>query len=227
MNSSCEYSQSDASYVLGALSPAERRVFEGHLDGCAQCSRSIRDLAGLQGLLARVDPEVFDEVPDAEPVPDTLLLRLSAAVRRGEHRRTWVTAGIAACAAAVITVGGVLALDRPDGSPVHTVTTAAARPMTTVGNDPMTARLALTSVAWGTRIDLSCSYPQWHGRYEAGASYALVVHTTDGRSKRVATWLALPGRSMQLTAATASSAPDIASVVVTTDDGTPVLALSN
>ena len=31
------YAEWDAAYVLGALSPAERLEFEGHLSGCGRC----------------------------------------------------------------------------------------------------------------------------------------------------------------------------------------------
>ena len=86
----------------------------------------------------------------------------------------------------------------------------------------MTATIALTDVAWGTRLDLTCTYPLIRGDYEGGA-YALVVHTTDGRSQRVATWNGLPGRTMQLTAATATRQANIRSVEVTRIDGTPVV----
>jgi len=221
----------DAAFVLGSLSPAERREFEGHLDNCEECSLAVRDLAGLPGLLARVDPEVFEGMPP-EPVPDTLLPRLGRAVRRRQYRRTWLTAGVAAAAAAAVTVGGVLILDGSDsGTPtaVPTIVTPSGMSMTQNGHghDPMTATVALTSVGWGTRLDLTCSYPSPLTRitYESG-SYALVVHTLDGKSQRVATWHGLPGHTMQLTAATATRAADIRSVDVVRLDGSPVLHLS-
>ena len=50
---------------------------------------------------------------------------------------------------------------------------------------------------------MTCTYPPLGGDYEGG-SYALVVHTRDGRTERIATWNGLPGATMQLTAATAS-----------------------
>ena len=59
---------------------------------------------------------MFDE-QEPEPVPETLLPRLSRAVRRRQQRRTWLTAGIAAAAAVAVTTGGVLALDRGDSAP--------------------------------------------------------------------------------------------------------------
>lgn len=227
----CPYEMWDGSYVLGSLSPAERREFEAHLDGCEHCSRAVRDLAGLPGLLGRIGPEVFEET-EPEPVPETLLPRLSRAVRRDQQRRTWLTAGIAAAAAVAVTAGGVLALDRPSSPPeaghhspavVHSV----SHPMTQSqgSHDPMVASVALTPVAWGTRLDLTCSYPVGAAAY-AGGSYALVVHTKDGRTERVATWNGLPGQSMKVSGATAAWKQDITSVVVTTQSGKPVAQLS-
>ena len=223
----CPYEMWDGAYVLGSLSPAERREFEAHLDGCEQCSRSVRDLAGLPGLLGRIGPDVLDE-PEPEPVPETLLPRLSRAVRRRQQRRTWLTAGIAAAAAVAVTTGGVLALDHPDSAPVATkppVTQPVEQTMTAVSRDPMVARVALTSVAWGTRLDLSCNYPPGTAAYEGGA-YALVVHTADGRTDRVATWNGLPGRTMSVSGATSAWKKDITSVEVTTLDGKPVARLA-
>jgi hypothetical protein len=220
----CEFAMDDAAYVLGSLSPAERKEFEAHLPGCEDCSLAVRNLAGLPGLLGRLDADVFDG-PAIEPVPDTLLPRLSRAVRRQQHRRTWLAAGVAAAVAAAISVGGVIALDHPDTSAPVAVAPLGSR-MTQVGSDPMTANVALTSVAWGTRLDLTCSYPTPRGStaYEGGA-YALVVHTTDGRSERVATWRGLPGKTMHLSAATAAQSSDITSVDVVHVDGAPVLSL--
>ena len=42
----------DASYVLGALTPAELREFQGHLAYCSRCRASVRQLAQVQWLLA-------------------------------------------------------------------------------------------------------------------------------------------------------------------------------
>src|SRR5215510_13888284 len=135
----CPYELWDGAYVLGSLSPAERREYEAHLDGCKDCSRAVRDLAGLPGLLGRIGPEVFEE-SEPEPMPETLLPRLSRAVRRRQQRRTWLTAGIAAAAAVVVTSAGVLALDNsgsssPEASPPSTsssVLPPVSRPMTSV-----------------------------------------------------------------------------------------------
>lgn len=223
----CPYELWDGSYVLGSLSPADRREFETHLDGCATCSRSLRDLAGLPGLLGRIGPEVFEET-EPDPVPETLLPRLSRAVRRERQRRTWLTAGIAAAAAVAVTVGGALVLDRPSSDSTATPTasvTAASHPMTQIARDPMSAEVALTPVAWGTRIDLTCSYPASGNIYEGGA-YALVVHTADGRTQRVASWNGLPGHVMHVSGATDARVGEITKVEVTRIPHAPVLELS-
>jgi len=230
-STNCPYEMWDGSYVLGSLSPAERREYEAHLDGCKDCSRAVRDLAGLPGLLGRIGPEVFEE-SEPEPVPETLLPRLSRAVRRRQQRRTWLTAGMAAAAAVVVTSAGVLAPDNsgsssPEAGPPSASTSVApplGRPMTNVSSDPMVASVALTPVAWGTRLDLTCSYPVSGAIYEGGA-YAMVVHTKDGRTERIATWNGLPGKSMHVTGATASWKKDISSVQVTHADGTPIAVL--
>jgi len=221
----CPFTMDDAAYVLGSLSPADRKAFEAHLPSCDDCSLAVRNLAGLPGLLGRLDADVFDP-PALDPLPDTLLPRLSRAVRRQQHRRTWLVAGAAAAVAAAISVGGVVALEHPDTSTPVAVAPPLGRAMTHVGNDAMTAHLAVTSVGWGTKLDLTCTYPTPHRAvsYEAGA-YALVVHTTDGRSQRVATWTGLPGKTMHLSAATSSLASDISSVNVVRVGGPPVLAL--
>lgn len=225
----CPYELWDGSYVIGALSPAERREYESHLDGCVRCSRAVRDLAGLPGLLGRIGPEVFESAVE-EPVPDTLMPRLVRETRRRDRRRTWLTAGVAAAAAAVVTVGGTAVLDHSTGgTPVAVPSSSspaqpAFQPMRSVSPDPMTAGVALTSVAWGTELHLQCSYGRLPGGYLSG-SYALLVHTRDGRTQKVASWNGVPGKTMQLTAATASPVGQITSVVLTKADGTPVAAL--
>ncbi len=78
-----------AAYVLGALSPAERLEFEHHLAGCEECARAVREVAGLPGLLAGVEPAVLEHAPEDDPLPDSLL---ALAARR-------------ACVAAVVAAG--------------------------------------------------------------------------------------------------------------------------
>lgn len=231
----CRYAHHDGSFVLGALSPTERQEFAEHLAGCADCARAVRELAGLPGLLARVDPDVLECSPIEEPVPDTLLPTLVRQVRHTQRRRMFVTAGVAAAAAMIVAVGtlsltGALDGDRtPTASPSSSATliTPAGQAMLPVGQASMAANLAFEPVAWGTRLDLTCTYPLGEDAYESprAATYALVVHTRDGRTEQVATWRSLPGQTMRLAAASSASLEDISSVEVRTAGGEPVLRL--
>jgi Putative zinc-finger len=227
---SCDFADRDGSYVLGALSPAERLEFEQHLAGCADCARSVRELAGLPGLLARVDPAVLDEPAPEEPLPETLLPALLQAVRRTRRRRTLVAAGVAAAALTAV-VAIPLSLTRSDDgrTPSAAPPAAAGRAMATVGDAPVRATIALTPVAWGTRLDLACTYGEAGERYHhlpPSVTYGLFVRTRDGRTEEVGTWRSLEGRTMRLTAATAAPRQDIASVEVRTAKGRPVLELA-
>ncbi len=224
---SCAFADNDATYVLGALSPAERLAYEQHLDTCADCTRAVRQLAGLPGLLARVDPAVLEEPADLEPVPEAVLTNLVWEVRRTRRRRRLATVGLAA--AAILAVAALafstLRGPEPESPP------AAAAPglaMTPVGNVPVHARLALESVAWGTRLQLACTYApdaSWTTRPHA-PTYTLFVRTRDGQTQEVGTWRSVEGKTMRLSAATATLRQDIASVEVRTADGRAILRSS-
>jgi hypothetical protein len=233
----CQFAHLDGAYVLGSLAPTERLDFEAHLPGCTECSRRVRELAGLPGLLAQVDvADLEARTPDA-PLPSTLLPALVREARGEQRRRSVVTAGLAAAAAAVfvgaLAAGGVF--DRSSAptsaaSPAPSVTRSAApagQAMVPVGVVPVKAAVALTGVAWGTKLDLTCSYPKGDGDYTGPipSAYALVVHTREGGWEQVATWKGLPGKTMRLTGATATGRTDITSVEVRTSDGWVVLKL--
>ena len=233
---SCEFAQYDGSYVLGSLSPVERQQFEQHLSGCRECARSVRELAGLPGLLARVEPQVVegsaDEEPLAqEPVPETLLPSLVHEVRRSRFRRMSLTVAAAAASIVAVVVASLAATGVLSGpntpaavGPTPSASVSTVQDMTPVVQGPVRARIAFESVAWGTQLHLACTY---NAAYVNGQlpTYALVVHTRDGRSQQVATWRAVPG-TMRLSAATAASRADIASVEVRTAAGQPVLRLT-
>lgn len=208
----------DAAYVLGSLSPEDRAEFEEHLSECPSCATSVRELAGMPGLLAHVDVDAFTE-PEPAPVPDTLLPRLLTEVRRTRRRRMSIGVAVAAAAAAVV-VGGTVAvpqiLDRPSETGVA---------MAQVTRTPLQARLTMDNVAWGTKLTLTCTYdaPVYGGEVP---SYALLIHTKDGRTEHVATWRAVPDKTTVLNAATEARPADIASVEVRTISGLPVLRLA-
>jgi len=230
----CELAHLDAAYVLGALSPSERIDFERHLSDCAACSAAVRELAGLPGLLARVPADVWSGEA-AEPVPESLLPALIAEVHRQERRRWWAVGAVAAAAVVLSTLGAVVltrAADRDDAvagpSASATPQLAPSRPMQAIGDEPLAADLSMTGVAWGTRLDLVCEYAGG-GAWSEGPdeTFAMYVRTANGDQERVATWRAVPGKPMRLTAATATGVDDIVTVVVRNAGGKDVLELGS
>jgi hypothetical protein len=246
---SCSFSHLDGAYVLGSLSPSERRDFEEHLTTCDACCRGVREVAGLPGLMARVDRSVLEHEDDVAPLPATLLPSLVREVRRRRRRTVLAVAGTAAAAAAAVVAVGVPVLvsgngsDSVVGQPAPSASsgptsspTAAPVGMTTVGGAPVRGSIALESVPWGTRLDLTCSYVTqrpgsahgygWGSHGSSGPTkYEMFVRTDDGTVDMVGTWHAPQGATMRVTAATAATRDEIASVVVRTAQGQPVLRL--
>ena len=174
----------------------------------------MRELAGLPGLLARVPVEILDPEEPPTPVPDTLLPALVRRARRSQRRRTWVTGGlVAAAAVAAVAIGavGVATLGDDDDAPPQRA--AVRRPdhrrrpvMKPVGDEPISGWISLTQVGWGTRLDLDLQLRRRERRLRAtrrAPTYTMYVHTADGNVEQVASWKALPGKTMHLAAATA------------------------
>ena len=228
-----EFSQYDAAYVLGALSPDERLAFERHLEGCAACAAQVRDLAGMPGLLGSVPLEDV-LAPYQEPPPASLLPALARAAHQRQRRRRWGWTALAALGAAAAAAGAVAVLPSSSAGPPppQAVATAPAAVMAQVTPSPVHASVHLADVAWGTRIDLTCTYDQVpYGSPGAGtspgpAAYALVVTDRAGATQQVGTWRIVPGRPSRMTGATEWRRSDIASVEVRTVTGTPLLRLT-
>ena len=234
---SCPFARDDAAYVLGALSPVERLDLERHLGGCDECTRAVRELAGLPGLLRRVDASVQEHPPVDEPVPDTLLPSMSREVRRARRRRTRADAGLAAAVAAVaaaIVSVVVSVVGDGDASP-RDVPGASSSPsgvvaetMDPVGDVPVRATITLEQVTWGTRLQLTCTYDPDSVEYQLppALDYTLFLRTRDGRTEQIGSWRSVGGSPMRLSAATAARREDIASVEVRAPDGRVVLKLA-
>jgi Putative zinc-finger len=213
------FAEWDAAYVLGALSPAERREYEEHMETCDRCRRSVAELASMPGLLARLSPEramaLLDEpataVPSGTAVPRPDLLesvRREHRRRRARSTRAWAAAAVAAVV--VVLTAVVMPLTFTPSADVEAVE------LHTVADVPLTATATLTEVGWGTRIDLDC-------RYAADASvdappggwpYALVVVDREGARSEVSSWSASPGTVARVAAGTAVRLDEIASIEI-------------
>lgn len=217
------YEEWDASYVLGALSDAERLEFEAHLPGCAECRRRVAEVHHLPALLADV-PEAAFAVLDPPP-PDGLFLALQREVRSARQRRRWLYSGVAAAAAAALILTTALITRESTGSPANTVPAAAGRPMTNVSHAPLHVDAVVTNVAWGTLIDLRCQYSN-SVTSDNGYQYGLVVIDKSGVAHPAGTWAATPGQVTTFSGGTSLKTTDIASIDVTRLDGTTLLTLA-
>jgi hypothetical protein len=206
--------RSDAAYVLGALSPGERREFEIHLAGCPDCQQSVRQLAGVPGLLAKVSVADLDDQP---PVPATLLPRLVTDVRRTRFRRRFASIGLAAAAAAVVLV--LVLFNHGPGAPQQ-VAMHSLRP------GPVHATVALVDKEWGTQVDLRCSYEETKEWQVRGEAYRLVVTNVKGETAQIGTWKVVPDKVATIVGAVNWPSAAIKDVKVEAQDGTPVLGYS-
>jgi len=221
-NGHAHYSDWDAAYVLGSLSPAERREFETHLESCERCRASVAELSGLPGLLARLDAdrafELLEQTDDASaaetatipPIPADLVARIQGreAARRS-RRRTRLLLGLAAAAV----VATAIALPVSIASAPHpTVSTALSQ----VVKSPLSAQVELTSVGWGTKVEMSCRYRD----IDSGAPettrwvYALWVVQKNGTATELSSWSAANNSTVNLSAGTSVPVAQIAAVQV-------------
>ena len=90
----------------GELSAAERRELDAHLAECPRCAALFRELAEQSAALRSLECEAPEGLRDR--IMAGLPGREGAAPLRRPDRRRW--AGIAACAALVIAIGGAAAL---------------------------------------------------------------------------------------------------------------------
>lgn len=216
------FSLYDAAYVLGALTPRDRREFEAHLSGCPACSAAVADLAGVPGLLGRARDEHVAEPPGPGAVPGTLLPRLIAASRAERRRgrlRLAVAGGLAAAAVALAAVLTAVqqATPPPDWGEVAMV---AVRPA------PVEAAVRLQRVAWGTKVTLRCTYigaAAPHAAYDRVVYRLVAVARRDRSEQTVAQWAVLPGQDATVDGSTDLAPGQIGRLRLETADGTVLL----
>ncbi|GAA1958490.1 zf-HC2 domain-containing protein [Microbacterium deminutum] len=211
-----QFAEWDAAYVLGALSPTDRRRFEAHLADCDACRGSIIEMAPTIGLLSRVSPERAESLldPPADEGPDESRRRdvIALGTRQSRRRRTaWWAGGIAAAAAILVAV--VLAATLAIAPAMRNVQVVA---LDRVVDLPLTATVELTDVAWGTRIEMICRYTDNPHPDEpaAGHPYSLVIEAKDGTTSEVSSWLAFPGATARLGAGTALDPDQIKAIEI-------------
>jgi len=214
------FAEWDAAYVLGALSSGERLEFEAHLERCDDCAGRVAELAGMPGVLARLDRPSADALRDLPEEPGDRHAGPSsvAHLARRVHRRRRLVALAGAAAVVVAALGGA-ALGEAALGPSSAVPSAAATRLAPVHGSAVSAELTATAVPWGTKLAWSCSYPAVAGGPYADSGYRLVVTTTAGRTAVVATWAAHGEGASGLSAATSIPRSAIRTVDIRTDAG--------
>jgi anti-sigma factor RsiW len=226
-----EYATWDAAYVLGSLSPADRREFEAHLAGCPFCGQAVAELSGMPALLSKLDGGTVAAInagdQTAEPsVPaPNLLPSLLFAVRRRRHRSRIVAWSSASAAAALLAIGLFVGVagHSPTSSPPQA--SVSALPMSQVGTTALASTVSLNSEHWGTFIDLNCVCLA--PVYAHHDRLAMVVVSRNGTHTQLATWVAEPGHTAKLAGSISTPVDQIASVqVVSADNGQVLLQRS-
>jgi hypothetical protein len=93
-----------------------------------------------------------------------------------------------------------------------------------VAQSPMAVSVSLEPAAWGTQIAITCDYADGQAAYGASPTYVLVVTDAEGAQSQVASWGAVPGTTVHLSAATAVALNKIASLEVRTSSGAVILS---
>ena len=210
----------DAAYVLGSLSPAERREYEEHLAGCPACQTAVSELAGIPGLLAQVPPEdaALLAAASADIIDDKPPRGMLAAVksRQARHRRRMVGIAAAAAAAAMLVLGGIayaLGLLQLGPSGPQRLAFDSISPIA------MTAVVDVIPVADGTDLAVQCAYEEVGAPQSGGyMKYRIYVVDRSGHASMVKEWPAKPNKVMRPTAHTPLKIRQIEAVEIRRSD---------
>ncbi|APE18911.1 anti-sigma factor family protein [Mycolicibacterium pallens] len=224
------YALWDAAYVLGSLSCAERREFEVHLKACPSCADAVTDLGGMRALLSQIDRGYVDTLDEPDgyaglpPLRDELLATVNTR-RRRSRAATWTLAAAAALAIGLFVASQsnpMVVTPAPQPSQASALTMTPKKPV------PLTATVTLTRRAWGTRIEMQCTYEAGpmdvdYDGDEASDKLAMVAVGRDGSRTELATWTARIGMPASLGGSTSMPVDEIASVQIISADAGAVL----
>jgi hypothetical protein len=237
-----KFAQWDAAYVLGALSPAERREFEEHLAGCQPCQAAVSELAGIPGLLAQVSPadaamlslatdnqvesgeastpdDTEADLVESGP-PASLLPKMLEVARSRRRRMIAAVAGIAA--AVLLVIGGVVAATgllplRPE-SPQRVA-------FSPVVPSAITAVADVIPGTDGTQINVECVYAEVNDPRPGGGheNYSIYVVDRAGNASDIKDWPATPNKQMRPSGKTPLPVSQIADLEIRQSDTDEVL----
>ena len=94
-----------AGYVLGSLDPEERRAFESHLAGCAECAEEVASLRPVVGALATAVPQVTPRAELRERILSGGAPRAGADARIHDRKSPAALTWLPLAAAILIAIG--------------------------------------------------------------------------------------------------------------------------
>jgi predicted anti-sigma-YlaC factor YlaD len=197
--------------ALGALEPEERLGLLAHLDGCAACRETARELAQTASVLKGVDR---DEIGPTASVPPALTERVLSSLHEdalaARRRRR---ARVGGALAAVTAIAASLVILLVIGSPART----AGRTEVLSGSTPATATAVLSSRPWGTAISFT-----EHG-LPAGGIYEVAMRTSSGVWWTAGSYRTVAGRAVVAQMSCYVQLDRITGIRVTDAKGTSVL----
>ena len=218
----------DAGYVLGALSPDERREYESHLAHCSECTSAVALFAGIPGILSKVDSQTAIALNDGTLQVQSLnswnesafIQKLAKRAEQEDHkRRLRRTIGLIAAAVISITIGVTTseAIHHSLDASLIASSNALGKVVQVTNLQPqiMTATFKVTSKPWGTRFDWNCTYSNEDPSWNSSSRYNLIVTDTSGRNTVIATWGTSGSRAIGLAATSALPVVQIKSIEVT------------
>ena len=221
-----KFAQWDAAYVLGALSPADRREYEEHLASCPACQGAVSELAGIPGLLGQVSPAdaamlsmavdnttghgetMTATATEAElmeaTATETELIEtgppsslLPKMIKMARTRRRKMLAAVAGiAAAAVLVIGGVAV-----GTGLIPLRPDSPQRVafSQVVPSSITAVADVIPGSDGTQINVECVYAEVNDPRPGGGhdEYSIFVVDRSGHSEEIKEWPATPNKLMR------------------------------
>jgi hypothetical protein len=253
MNASPDkFAQWDAAYMLGALSPADRREYEEHLAGCPTCQAAVSELAALPGLLAQVSPAdaamlsmavdnkgghgeaatataTEAELMEATATETELIEAgpptslLPKMIKKARTRRRRMLAAVAGiAAAAVLVIGGVVI---GTGLIPPRPDSPQRVAFSQVVPSAITANADVIPGREGTQINVECTYAELNDPRPGGGhdEYSIFVVDRSGHSEAIKEWPATPNKLMRPSGMTPLRLSQIADLEIRQTDTNEVL----
>ena len=246
------FAQWDAAYVLGALSPADRREYEEHLASCPACQGAVSELAGIPGLLGQVSPAdaamlsmavdnkagygetatataTEAELMEATATETELIEAgppsslLPKMIKMARTRRRKMLAAVAGIAAAVfLVIGGVVV-----GTGLIPLRPDSPQRVafSQVVPSSITAVADVIPGSEGTQINVECVYAEVNDPRPGGGhnEYSIFVVDRSGHSEEIKEWPATPNKLMRPSGMTPLHLSQIADLEIRQSDTNEVL----